>query len=146
MTVTLGAPKLPLVLPPAETHAGDIVIADIGIPGDVIERLDGPRVELLTRGGDARARSRRAPPDSHKGDYGRVLVVAGSRGKTGAAHLAAMGALRSGAGLVTVATPACCQADRRGDGARVHDRGARRNRRRARSRTPSIACSSSRAT
>src|SRR5882672_5551191 len=49
MTVTLAAPKLALVLPPAETRAGDIVIADIGIPSDVIESLDGPRVELLTR-------------------------------------------------------------------------------------------------
>src|SRR6266550_6267003 len=45
MTVTLAAPKLPLVLPPAETRAGDIVIADIGIPGLVIEALEGARVE-----------------------------------------------------------------------------------------------------
>jgi hydroxyethylthiazole kinase-like uncharacterized protein yjeF len=107
LTITLAAPKLPLVLPPAEIHAGDIVIADIGIPGDVIEALDGPRVDLLTR---TAMRDLVPPrtPDSHKGDYGRVLIVAGSRGKTGAAHLAAVGALRSGAGLVTVATAAGC--------------------------------------
>src|SRR5438132_6408684 len=49
MTVTLAAPKLPLVLPPAETRAGDIVIADIGIPSDILETVEGPRVELLTR-------------------------------------------------------------------------------------------------
>jgi len=107
MTVTLAAPKLALVLPPAETRAGDIVIADIGIPSEVIDTLDGPRVELLTR---SAMRELIAPrtPDSHKGDFGRVLIIAGSRGKTGAAHLAGVGALRSGAGLVTVATPSCC--------------------------------------
>src|SRR6187401_2094915 len=49
-TVTLSAPKLPLVLPPGEIRAGDIVIADIGIPAEVFEQLDGARVELLTRG------------------------------------------------------------------------------------------------
>jgi NAD(P)H-hydrate epimerase len=108
LTVTLAAPKLSLVLPPAERRAGDIVIADVGIPLDVIEQLDGSRVELLTRGGMRELITPRSA-DSHKGDYGHVLVVAGSRGKTGAAHLAATGALRSGAGLVTIATPACCQ-------------------------------------
>jgi NAD(P)H-hydrate epimerase len=107
MTVTLAAPKLPLVLPPGEAHAGDVVIADIGIPSDVIDGLEGPRIELLTPEQLRPLVSPRAP-DSHKGDYGRVTIVAGSRGKTGAAHLAAVGALRSGAGLVTVATPACC--------------------------------------
>jgi NAD(P)H-hydrate epimerase len=109
MTVTLAAPKLPLVLPPAETRAGDIVIADIGIPADILDTVEGPRVELLTRAGMRELITPRAP-DSHKGDYGRILIVAGSKGKTGAAHLAATGALRSGAGLVTIATPATCQA------------------------------------
>jgi NAD(P)H-hydrate epimerase len=109
LTVTLAAPKLPLVLPPAETRAGDIVIADIGIPSEVLEALEGPLVDLLTRAAMRELVTPRSA-DSHKGDYGRVLIVAGSRGKTGAAHLAAVGALRSGAGLVTVATPASCQA------------------------------------
>jgi NAD(P)H-hydrate epimerase len=104
MTVTLGAPKIPLILPPADAYAGDLVIADIGIPASVIDELDGPWLELLTR-----ERMRELVParaaESHKGDFGRVLIVAGSVGRTGAAHLAALGALRSGAGLVTVAAP-----------------------------------------
>ena len=107
MTVTLAAPKLPLVLPPGEAHAGDVVIADIGIPLDVLEGLDGPHIELLTPE-QIRTLVEPRAPESHKGDFGRVTIVAGSRGKTGAAHLAAAGALRSGVGLVTVATPASC--------------------------------------
>jgi ADP-dependent NAD(P)H-hydrate dehydratase / NAD(P)H-hydrate epimerase len=107
MTVTLGAPKIPLVFPPADSHAGDLVIADIGIPLPILDELDGQHLELLTR-----ERMREIVParvaDSHKGDFGRVLVVAGSTGRTGAAHLSALGALRSGAGLVTVATPRSC--------------------------------------
>jgi len=107
LTVTLGAPKLPLILPPAEQKSGEVVIADIGIPASVIESLEGIRVELMTRD---QIRSLITPreSDAHKGDFGRVLIVAGSRGKTGAAVLAAQGALKSGAGLVTVATPRCC--------------------------------------
>ncbi len=66
LTVTLAAPKLPLVLPPAETRAGDIVIADIGIPGEVLESVDGPRVDLLTRGSMRELVTPRAA-DSHKG-------------------------------------------------------------------------------
>ena len=107
MTVTLAAPKIPLVLPPADSHSGDLVIADIGIPLPLLDEVDGPYIELLTR-----ERMRELVParsaESHKGDFGRVLVVAGSLGRSGAAHLAALGALRSGAGLVTIATPKSC--------------------------------------
>jgi ADP-dependent NAD(P)H-hydrate dehydratase / NAD(P)H-hydrate epimerase len=107
MTVTLAAPKIPLVLPPADSHSGDLVIADIGIPLPLLDEVEGPYIELLTR-----ERMRELVParsaESHKGDFGRVLVVAGSLGRSGAAHLAGLGALRSGAGLVTIATPKSC--------------------------------------
>ena len=108
LTVTLGAPKVALVLPPSERLVGSLVIADIGIPHSVLDSLDGPWLELITRD-HMRGLVLPRVPESQKGDYGRVLLVAGSRGKTGAAYLAAAGALRSGAGLVTVATPASCQ-------------------------------------
>ncbi len=104
MTVTIAAPKLPLILAPAERLAGTLVVADIGIPDAVLDAVEGPRVEILTRD-DMRQLIDPRASDSHKGDYGRVLIVAGSRGKSGAAALAARAALRSGAGLVTVAVP-----------------------------------------
>ncbi|MPZ19603.1 MAG: NAD(P)H-hydrate dehydratase [Luteitalea sp.] len=108
LTVTMGAPKPAHVLPPASRHCGDLVVADIGIPPSVIDAVEGPRLEVVTQemlGAHVEVRD----PDAHKGDFGRILIVAGSMGKTGAAHLAAMGAIKSGAGLVTIATPRSCQ-------------------------------------
>ena len=107
LTVTFGAPKLPLMLPPGEDLAGSVVVADIGIPPTVIDDLPGPRIEgVLAR--DVRPLVTPRPRDAHKGHFGHALILAGSRGKTGAAHLGAVAALRSGAGLVSVATPASC--------------------------------------
>jgi NAD(P)H-hydrate epimerase len=108
LTVTLGAPKLPLVLPPGAARAGELVVADIGIPPEVIDEVEGARIEIITPE-LLREHVRPRAADTHKGDFGHVLVIAGSRGKSGAAHLTAMGALRSGAGLVTVATPRSVQ-------------------------------------
>jgi hydroxyethylthiazole kinase-like uncharacterized protein yjeF len=101
LTVTFAAPKHGHALPPACDRVGELVIADIGIPRDLLE--SSAHLWLLEAGDAAGAFPPRAP-GAHKGDYGHLLVVAGSVGKTGAAVLAATGALRAGAGLVTVAT------------------------------------------
>lgn len=103
LTVTFAAPKLCHVLAPAEFHCGALVVADIGIPERLLAGVQDA-VSLLTPLYAALLVPPR-PPDSHKGTYGRVLVVAGAPGTTGAASLTALGALRGGAGLVTVATP-----------------------------------------
>ena len=108
VTVTLASPKICHILPPAQRICGELVVADIGIPEGVIDRLEGPYLEVITRG-VTRALVEPRDPEAHKGEFGRVLIVAGSMGKSGAAHLAAMAALRSGAGLVTVATPRSVQ-------------------------------------
>jgi hydroxyethylthiazole kinase-like uncharacterized protein yjeF len=104
LTVTFAAPKHGHVLPPACERVGELVVADIGIPAAVLAET-GARLWLLEARDAARAFPPRKP-DAHKGTFGHVLVVAGSVGKSGAAILSACGALRAGAGLVTVATPA----------------------------------------
>jgi NAD(P)H-hydrate epimerase len=106
VTVTFAAPKRGHVLPPACHQVGELVVAEIGIPAAGLEAA-GPTLFLLEAADVAGAFPLRGR-GAHKGDFGHVLVVAGSIGKTGAAVLAATGALRSGAGLVTVATPAPC--------------------------------------
>ncbi len=100
-TVTFGFDKRGLVLHPGAAYAGEVSVADIGIPPEAARRVP-VGCELLT---DVEVRVL-VPPrarDAHKGDAGRLLVVAGSAGKTGAAYLALTGALRGGAGLVTLA-------------------------------------------
>jgi NAD(P)H-hydrate epimerase len=102
LTVTLGLPKLGLALEPGRSLAGRIVVARIGI-ADAAPGV-APRASLWTRGAAARALPAR-PRTGHKGSFGHVLVIAGSEGKAGAAALAALGAARAGAGLVTIACP-----------------------------------------
>ena len=104
LTVTFGLPKLGLYVGPGIDHAGIIRIADIGIPPSYMDAVDS-RISLITRDETRRLLPVRLP-SGHKGTYGHVGVIAGSVGKTGAAALAARAALRVGAGLVTVATPA----------------------------------------
>ena len=106
-TITLATPKLPLALFPSSNCVGNLVVVDIGIPTTTIKEVDGLRLDLLIPQTIKKIIPRRKF-DSHKGDFGRVLVVAGSVGKTGAACLAGSGALHSGAGLVTIATPVSC--------------------------------------
>lgn len=106
LTTTFAGLKRGLVSGRGPEHAGRLEVVDIGIPPVEVGR--GISTFVLERTDVAPffpPRSREA----HKGTYGHVLVVAGSVGKTGAAALAARAAMRAGAGLVTVATPASVQ-------------------------------------
>jgi hydroxyethylthiazole kinase-like uncharacterized protein yjeF len=99
-TVTFGTLKPGLVFFPGAEHAGEVEVADIGFPPDLV-RSELSLVESSDVAGWLRPRS----AESHKREAGYVLLVAGSRAMTGAAILAASAAYRAGAGLVTVAVP-----------------------------------------
>lgn len=101
-TVTFGAPKVAHLLLPAAEWVGELSVADLGVPFEASPSAAGD-LEVLTGEELAHGLPIRAAA-AHKGDFGHVLLVAGSRGKAGAAILAARSAVRGGAGLVTVAT------------------------------------------
>jgi NAD(P)H-hydrate epimerase len=103
-TYTLCRPKLPIVLGASAAHAGNWSVVPIGIPDSAVREERAP-IEWLDDD-VARALLGDRVPETHKGTYGHLLAVAGSRGKSGAAVLLARSALRSGVGLMTAAVPA----------------------------------------
>lgn len=105
VTVTFAAYKRGLLLYPGAEYAGEIRLADISIPEYII-REQNINVNVITDEVAAEIRPKR-PENSHKGDFGKVLIVAGSLGMSGAAALATRACLKSGAGLITVAAPDC---------------------------------------
>ncbi|ATB48642.1 NAD(P)H-hydrate dehydratase [Corallococcus macrosporus] len=104
-TVAFGFLKPGQVLEPGASLCGQVHRVDIGMGGEAAKEVSGPGLFVVEEA-DARRTLPVRKADSHKGTFGHVLVVAGSRGKTGAAALVAKAALRSGAGLVTVAARA----------------------------------------
>lgn len=109
ITVTMTAPKVANVLSPASSYNGRLIVADIGSPAELVSEAQTDL--FLTEEADTRRwlGETRYTPDSHKNTHGHAIVVAGARGFTGAAALCANAAMRAGAGLVTVATPASAQ-------------------------------------
>ncbi len=101
ITVTMALPKYCHVFYPAKNHVGELYIADIGIPPFVLHRED-IKVEMLE---EADIMLPYRYPDTHKYECGRVAVLAGSQGFTGAAVLTALSAMRMGAGLVILGVP-----------------------------------------
>jgi hydroxyethylthiazole kinase-like uncharacterized protein yjeF len=106
LTVALAAPKIGHIFPPSEEFVGEFVVADISIPRALLED-DGFKLELVERPSLLPSFEKRKR-DAHKGTYGHLFIISGSLGKTGAATMAAKAALKMGAGLVTVGTPASC--------------------------------------
>lgn len=102
-TVTMGLPKMGLLRAEGLNYVGKIHIGKIGLPDALLNDVKTDTHFLV--GKELKGLLPKRPRVSHKGDYGKILVVAGSVGYTGAAAMAAMSALRGGSGLVTLAVP-----------------------------------------
>lgn len=102
-TVTFAFPKLSLLLPENAKYSGEVVVLDIGIPDSFFEQFN--TLFYYLNGTDLLSFHKKFHRFSHKGDFGKVLLVAGSKGKMGAAILCTKSALRTGSGLVTCLVP-----------------------------------------
>ncbi len=107
ITVTFAFAKLGHVLYPGAEYTGRLVVADIGIPPELMKSASGCDFQNADAMGNMLHRRDR---QAHKGHFGHCLIIAGSTGKTGAAALAANSAVRSGSGLITLAAPATIHA------------------------------------
>ena len=105
VTLTLQFPKLSLLMPENAKFVGDMEILDIKLSQEWIEKESSTL--FFTDEKEIKALLKPRGRHSHKGDFGRGLVVAGSKGMAGASVLASRAALRSGVGLLTVHVPAC---------------------------------------
>ena len=103
ISITFGAAKIGQFIFPGADAVGELVLADIGWPSD-LSILDSIQLNIAS-GASVGSMMPERSRDSHKGTFGTALVVAGSINYSGAAYLAAAGAYRVGAGLVTVAVP-----------------------------------------
>ena len=108
LTISLALMKRSHFISPSAEAMGEVRLADISIPAKAVDKQN-IRVALVEED-DIRSYFSQRPKDAHKGKFGHLLVIAGSKGKGGAAGLTAMSALRVGAGLVTLALPECCNA------------------------------------
>lgn len=110
-TVTMGFPKQGMAEPAAAESVGSLWCVEVGLPEPDREAIPDARPDLQwISGEDVRRILPRRRRDSHKGTYGRALLLGGSAQYPGAMVLAAEGALRSGAGLVNVAASAAARA------------------------------------
>ena len=102
-TITLALPKIGLLLFPGASYAGKVTVEDIGIPSCLLKN-NKIKTNMVTREIVKSLLPFRATY-SHKGSFGKVLILAGSVGMTGAAYLASEAAMRSGAGIVVLGIP-----------------------------------------
>ncbi|MGB9808729.1 MAG: NAD(P)H-hydrate dehydratase, partial [Caldanaerobacter sp.] len=105
VTITMHFLKPGLLVYPGLKYAGEVIIADIGIPSNLALDVRPSCYYILQQ--DVLLKQRK--PDSHKGDFGKVLIIAGSKNMAGAAFMAAKSAIVTGSGLVRLAVPSCIQ-------------------------------------